>query len=165
MRCSCFFLPWFVLTLACDRATVGGTTAQTPRPTEACALPRTPIVASPTDRNVEGGPLAECSQAPLTGFFRDGRCSTGEADTGVHVVCAVVTEEFLQFTKAHGNDLSSARGGFAGLNAGNRWCLCAARWSEAERAGVAPPVVLKATHSAALQTASHEVLRKHAVTP
>ena len=116
-------------------------------------------------RNVLGGPLLPCSVAPLTGFFRDGCCNTGPGDIGLHVVCAEVSAEFLQFSKAAGNDLSTPRPeyGFAGLSPGDRWCLCAARWEEARRAGVAPPVLLEATHEAALQVCALDDLMAHAL--
>ena len=105
-----------------------------------------------TATNVDGAPLATCSTAPMTGVFRDGRCATGPGDVGVHVVCAELTDEFLRFTVARGNDLVTPARGFPGLRAGDRWCLCAARWAEAEAAGVAPPVVLEATEARALRT-------------
>ena len=127
-----------------------------------CALPGAPVTSRPSDRNVDGKPLALCSSAPMTGYFRDGRCSTGAEDTGVHVVCSAVTDAFLQFSKARGNDLVTPRGAFAGLKAGDRWCLCAARWKEAEAAGVAPPVVLEATHEAAKAIVSSDSLHAHA---
>jgi len=116
-------------------------------------------------RNVLGGALLPCSVAPLTGFFRDGCCNTGPGDVGLHVVCAEVTAEFLAFSRAAGNDLSTPRPefGFAGLSPGDRWCLCAARWEEARRAGVAPPVLLEATHEAALQVVRREDLAAHAI--
>lgn len=116
-------------------------------------------------RNVLGGPLADCSRRPLTGYFRDGSCRTGSDDRGVHVVCARVTEEFLRFSRDRGNDLITPRLdlGFAGLRPGDRWCLCAARWKEALAAGVAPPVVLEATHVAALEFVSLDELRAHAL--
>ena len=115
--------------------------------------------------NVLGEPLIACSTAPLTGFFRDGCCNTDEHDVGLHVVCAVMTDEFLAFTRAQGNDLSTARPeyGFPGLKAGDRWCLCATRWAEALAEGVAPKVVLGATHVKALTVVSLEELRAHAV--
>lgn len=116
-------------------------------------------------RNVLGGTLLPCSVAPLTGFFRDGCCNTGPGDAGLHVVCAEVTGEFLEFSKAAGNDLSTPRPeyGFAGLKPGDRWCLCAARWEEARRAGFAPPVLLEATHEAALQVVRADDLALHAI--
>lgn len=103
-------------------------------------------------RNVLGEPLATCSTAPLTGFFRDGCCNTAPEDRGSHTVCVVLTEEFLAFSKARGNDLSTPMPafGFPGLKAGDRWCLCAPRWQEAFAAGMAPRVVLNATHEGAL---------------
>jgi len=114
-------------------------------------------------QNVLGEPLAGCCSDPVTGFYRDGRCDTGPEDFGVHVVCAQGTEQFLSYTKAQGNDLSSPRPGFPGLKPGDRWCLCAARWQEALRDGVAPPVVLAATHAAALNTVSLDDLKQHAI--
>jgi len=118
----------------------------------------------PPERNVRGGPLASCSHQPLTGFFRDGCCRTGPDDTGVHTVCAVMTEDFLEFTVAAGNDLVTPRPawGFGGLVVGDRWCLCAARWLEAARAGRAPPVVLDATHEKTLAIVPLELLERHA---
>jgi hypothetical protein len=116
-------------------------------------------------RNVLGSTLLPCSVAPLTGFFRDGCCNTGPEDRGLHTVCAEVTAEFLAFSKARGNDLSTSRPeyGFAGLKPGDRWCLCAARWEEARRAGVAPPVLLEATHEATLALVDLDQLRAHAL--
>ena len=115
-------------------------------------------------RNVLGGPLEPCSYDPLTGFWRDGSCRTGGADLGVHAVCAVMTDEFLRFSADVGNDLSTPHPeyGFAGLVAGDRWCLCAARWQEAFDAGVAPPVVLEATSLAALEFSALADLEAHA---
>ncbi|PDV96714.1 DUF2237 family protein [Candidatus Chloroploca asiatica] len=116
-------------------------------------------------RNVLGGPLATCSTMPLTGFFRTGCCETGPDDVGMHVVCAQVTDEFLAFSRAEGNDLSTPRPefGFPGLQPGDRWCLCAARWQEALDAGKAPPVVLAATHEAALAIVRREDLLRYAL--
>ncbi|MQX36251.1 DUF2237 family protein [Roseospira navarrensis] len=104
-------------------------------------------------RNVLGGRLEPCSMRPLTGFFRDGCCNTGAADMGAHTVCAVMTLEFLEFSRRAGNDLLTPRPefGFPGLKQGDRWCLCATRWLEAFEAGLAPPVVLEATHERALE--------------
>ncbi|MEL6544051.1 MAG: DUF2237 domain-containing protein [Myxococcota bacterium] len=113
--------------------------------------------------NVLGSALASCSLDPLTGYFRSGRCETGPRDRGVHVVCAEVDTQFLDYTKARGNDLSTARGSFPGLTPGDRWCLCASRWEEARQAGVAPPVVLDATDEAALRLLSLETLQSAAV--
>jgi uncharacterized protein (DUF2237 family) len=119
---------------------------------------------STTPLNVLGTPLVPCSYDPLTGFFRDGCCNTGEHDAGTHVVCARVTQEFLQFSLERGNDLITPRPQwrFAGLKPGDRWCLCAARWREAMQAGVAPPVVLEATHAKALEFVSLADLQAHA---
>lgn len=116
-------------------------------------------------RNVLGGPLATCCTAPLTGFYRDGSCHTGPQDLGTHVVCAQVTTEFLEFSVARGNDLVTPvpQFHFPGLNPGDKWCLCALRWKEALDAGVAPPVVLAATHEKALEFVSLEDLKRHAV--
>jgi uncharacterized protein (DUF2237 family) len=118
-------------------------------------------------RNVLGGPLLPCSVAPLTGWFRDGCCNTDARDQGLHVVCCEMTEAFLAFSLRAGNDLSTPRPeyGFPGLQPGDRWCVCAARWEEARRAGVAPPVLLEATHEAALQVCRIEDLRAHALDP
>ena len=115
--------------------------------------------------NVLGGPLATCSTAPMTGFFRDGCCNTGPGDRGLHFVCAVMTEEFLVFTQAVGNDLSTPRPEyrFPGLKPGDRWCLCVSRWKEAFDAGCAPKVNLDATHVSALEFVDLDDLRAHAV--
>lgn len=106
----------------------------------------------PPARNVFGEPLVPCSFDPLTGFFRDGCCKTNAEDVGTHVVCAVMTEEFLEFSRSRGNDLSTPvpEWGFRGLKAGDQWCLCAIRWIEAYQAGAAPRVVLESTNFNAL---------------
>jgi hypothetical protein len=116
-------------------------------------------------QNVLGEPLQACSTDPMTGFYRDGCCHTGPEDLGVHVVCAEMTDEFLTFTKAQGNDLSTPRPSlnFPGLTPGDRWCLCAARWQEALEAGAAPPVVLAGTHENALQIVGLDALKAHAI--
>jgi uncharacterized protein (DUF2237 family) len=116
--------------------------------------------------NVLGGPLQSCSLEPLTGFYRNGCCDTGPGDLGSHTVCAIVTPEFLAFSKAQGNDLSTPRPefGFAGLKPGDRWCLCAPRWQEAFKAGKAPQVILAATHEGALLYCDLADLQKHANT-
>ena len=116
------------------------------------------------DRNVVGGDLLPCSNDPVTGFFRDGCCATGEEDVGSHTVCAEMTEEFLRFSKQAGNDLSTPRPewGFAGLGPGDRWCVCSSRWLEAYRAGSIAPVVLGATHERALEIVPIEVLTANA---
>ena len=121
--------------------------------------------ATPTARNVLGGPLAVCGTDPLTGFYRAGCCDTGPDDLGVHVVCAQVRAEFLAFSRSRGNDLSNPQPeyGFVGLKPGDRWCLCADRWQEALEAGMAPPVALAATHEAALEIVRREDLLRHAV--
>jgi hypothetical protein len=112
-------------------------------------------------RNVIGGELETCGTDPMTGFYRTGCCDTGGDDVGVHTVCAEVTEAFLAFSASVGNDLSTPRPelGFPGLKPGDRWCLCASRWEEARGAGVAPPVVLEATHARTLEWADLEALR------
>lgn len=104
-------------------------------------------------RNLLGGELEVCSTDPMTGFFRDGCCSTGSGDMGVHTVCAIMDEEFLAFSLAAGNDLTTPQPqfGFPGLRPGDRWCLCAPRWQEAYEAGMAPRVVLSATHELTLE--------------
>jgi len=113
--------------------------------------------------NVLGGELETCGTAPMTGFLRTGCCETDAADTGVHTVCARVTAEFLTFSARQGNDLSTPRPGFSGLRPGDRWCLCAGRWVAALAAGVAPPVVLAATHARTLEWVDLADLRRHAV--
>ena len=117
------------------------------------------------DRNVLGGRLQPCSTDPLTGFTRSGCCETGPQDTGSHTVCAVMNVEFLAFSRAQGNDLSTPRPDyqFPGLRPGDRWCLCAPRWQEAFLAGMAPRVVLEATHIAALAHCDLDDLQKFAV--
>jgi uncharacterized protein (DUF2237 family) len=119
------------------------------------------------DVNVVGGQLLPCSTDPLTGFYRNGCCSTGAEDLGSHTVCVVLTAEFLDFSKSVGNDLSTPRPdwGFAGLNAGDRWCLCASRWLEAYHAGCAPEVVLGATHVRSLDVVPIELLTSRATAP
>ena len=116
-------------------------------------------------KNVLGEPLEICCASPLTGYYRDGFCRTGGQDFGAHVVCAQMTAEFLEFTKLWGNDLSTPmpQFNFPGLQAGDRWCLCAQRWQEAMEAGVAPPVVLSATHARALEVVSLNELKQHAL--
>lgn len=112
-----------------------------------------------------GGPLGRCSDRPRTGFFRDGCCNTGPQDLGSHTVCVVLTDDFLAFSKARGNDLSTPQPeyGFPGLNAGDRWCLCAARWLEALHAGKAPRVVLNACNESSLEIVALEDLKRYAV--
>jgi uncharacterized protein len=119
------------------------------------------------DLNVVGGKLLPCSTEPLTGFYRNGCCSTGPEDIGSHTVCMVATEEFLDFSRLAGNDLSTPRPewGFPGVKPGERWCLCASRWLEAHDAGCAPEVVLGATHVRALELIPIELLTEHAATP
>jgi uncharacterized protein (DUF2237 family) len=118
-----------------------------------------------SELNVLGGALEECGTDPLTGFFRDGCCSTGPEDIGSHTVCAVVTTEFLAHQKSVGNDLSTPRPelSFPGLQAGDRWCVVAVRWLQAYHAGAAAPVVLASSHARALDTIPLSVLRSHAV--
>ena len=114
--------------------------------------------------NVLGGDLQCCCTDPVTGFYRDGYCRTGPGDVGLHTVCAVMTAEFLEFSAARGNDLSTPRPewGFPGLQPGDRWCLCVQRWVEAFEAGLAPQIVLEATHSSAIEFVSMEDLLEHA---
>jgi uncharacterized protein (DUF2237 family) len=116
-------------------------------------------------KNVLGGPLALCSDDPVTGFFRTGCCHTGPQDQGVHTVCVVMTADFLAFSKAGGNDLSTPRPefGFAGLKPGDRWCLCASRWKDAYAAGKAPKLLLAATHERTLTIVPLAALKAHAV--
>jgi len=114
-------------------------------------------------RNILGTELQSCCFEPKTGFYRDGFCKTGEEDYGTHVVCAIMTDEFLKYTKTKGNDLSTPRPEwqFPGLKAGDKWCLCILRWLEAEKAGKAPQVVLEATHEKALEYTDFELLLEY----
>ena len=114
--------------------------------------------------NVFGLPLQSCCKDPITGYFRDGYCKTKAEDLGTHVVCARVTKEFLEFSRSRGNDLITPipQWQFPGLKPGDQWCLCVTRWIEAEKAGVAPPVVLEATHEKALEFTNMETLLKYA---
>lgn len=114
--------------------------------------------------NVLGEKLADCSRDPMTGFYRDGCCNSSDEDFGSHTVCAIMTAEFLEFSRGRGNDLSTPRPefGFSGLKPGDQWCLCAPRWREAFQAGCAPRVVLEATHEAALSYVTLDQLRAHA---
>lgn len=115
--------------------------------------------------NVLGRPLAPCNMKPLTGYFRDGCCHTDPGDRGLHVICAEMTKDFLEFSATRGNDLRSAqsRFNFPGLKPGDRWCLCAARWLEARAAGLAPPVLLASTHLNALGVVTLQQLLEHAL--
>ena len=116
-------------------------------------------------RNVLGGPLGVCSSNPVTGFFRSGCCETSPQDLGSHTVCAVMTAEFLAFSKRAGNDLSTPQPqfGFPGLKPGDRWCLCAPRWQEALEAGAAPHIVLGSTEEGALSWCRLDDLKRHAI--
>lgn len=117
------------------------------------------------EKNVLGEPLEICSLKPMTGFTRDGTCESGEDDVGNHSVCVQVTREFLEFSRFRGNDLSTPLPdyNFPGLKPGDRWCLCAARWQEALEAGMAPRVVLRATHERALEAVAFADLKKYAL--
>ncbi|NNC35432.1 MAG: DUF2237 domain-containing protein [Croceitalea sp.] len=119
------------------------------------------------DKNVLGGPLQACCHNPKTGFYRDGSCKTGPEDVGTHVVCAIMTEEFLKYTRLKGNDLSTPIPAyqFPGLKPGDKWCLCASRWKQAAKEGMAPQVVLEATHQKALKFIDFELLLEHKFTP
>jgi uncharacterized protein (DUF2237 family) len=114
-------------------------------------------------QNILGSELEPCCTDPLTGFYRSGSCETGSDDLGLHLVCAVMTHEFLEFTRRRGNDLTTPHpaAGFPGLKPGDRWCLCVERWSEALEVGLAPPVVLAATHVSALEFVDLADLRRH----
>jgi uncharacterized protein len=116
-------------------------------------------------KNVVGSDLQTCCTSPMTGYYRDGSCNTGAGDMGAHIVCAQMTQEFLEFSKARGNDLSTPQPifEFPGLKPGDRWCLCASRWKEALDAGMAPPVVLKSTHALALEYVSLSELKAYAI--
>ena len=115
-------------------------------------------------RNVLGGPLKACSTDPVTGFFRNGCCDTCAEDEGCHTVCVEVTEGFLAYSQASGNDLSTPRPeyNFPGLQPGDRWCVCAARWLQAEEAGAGAPIALAATHERTLEVVPLAVLQRHA---
>jgi hypothetical protein len=115
-------------------------------------------------RNVYGDSLETCSDKPITGFFRDGCCNTSEQDAGSHTVCVKVTQDFLEFSRFRGNDLSTPRPeyGFEGLKPGDRWCLCAARWLEAHEAGMAPRVYLRSTHERALEIVPLATMKAYA---
>jgi uncharacterized protein (DUF2237 family) len=117
--------------------------------------------------NVLGGSLQCCCENPLTGFYRDGFCRTGPGDLGLHTVCAIMTSEFLEFSLSRGNDLVTPRPefGFKGLEPGDRWCLCVSRWKEALDAGIAPPVILEATHTSTVEFVSLEELMANAADP
>ena len=114
--------------------------------------------------NVLGQDLQCCCRQPLTGFYRDGYCRTGPGDTGLHTVCAIMTEEFLAFSARMGNDLSTPvpEYDFPGLNPGDKWCLCVRRWVEAQEAGVAPRIVLEATHSSVIEFVTLDDLHAYA---
>lgn len=118
-----------------------------------------------TSKNVLGTPLVPCSEDPRTGFFRDACCNTSDEDLGAHTVCAEMTDDFLTFSKLAGNDLSTPHPefGFPGLQAGDRWCLCASRWVEAMQAGHAPRVVLESTHARTLDFVPLAALQRHAI--
>ena len=118
----------------------------------------------PKPKNVLGGELKICCTSPMTGFYRDGLCQTGVDDVGRHLVCAELTDEFLEFSRSVGNDLITPHPefGFPGLKAGDKWCLCVLRWREALEAGVAPPIILDATHENSLQFVSIKDLRENA---
>jgi uncharacterized protein (DUF2237 family) len=120
-----------------------------------------------TQKNVLGQPLEQCGSDPVTGFYRDCFCNTGAADVGMHTVCCVVTQEFLEASARLGNDLitPAPQFGFPGLKPGDRWCVCAARWLQVQRAGAACPVVLEATHEATLEVVPFEILLQFAVIP
>lgn len=121
-------------------------------------------LGQPKARNVLGEPLESCSTEPLTGFFRDGCCNTNAQDRGVHTVCVILTDDFLSYSRSKGNDLSTPRPefNFPGLKEGDRWCLCAERWVQAMRDGVAPKVVLESTHERTLEHADLSHLMEHA---
>ena len=142
-------------------ASVAAGTRVAGAPLHTAALqPTGPAVDAP--KNALGGKLEPCSTAPMTGYFRDGFCNTIDHDHGRHVVCATATEAFLDFTRSRGNDLTTPHlPGFPGLVPGDKWCLCALRWREALEAGVAPPVHLSATHTAATRYVTLDHLVGH----
>lgn len=118
-----------------------------------------------TQKNVLGGDLESCCTSPMTGYYRDGHCRTDDSDQGSHTVCVRVTEEFLAFSKRTGNDLSTPHPefGFPGLKPGDKWCLCVSRWEDAFIAGVAPRIVLAATHERALDVVELDELKAYAL--
>lgn len=126
-----------------------------------------PARAEDAAKNVTGGALQSCSTAPMTGYGRDGYCNADPQDSGNHVVCARVTEKFLSYTQSRGNDLSTPRpeNAFPGLKPGDKWCLCAARWKEAEAAGAAPEIDPAATHEKALETIGADAIASHSAQP
>ncbi|TPN88677.1 DUF2237 family protein [Aquimarina algicola] len=113
--------------------------------------------------NVLGKPLQPCCYDPLTGYFRDGYCKTRKDDVGTHVICAIMTQEFLEYTKSMGNDLSTPvpYWNFPGLHAGDKWCLCVSRWLQAEKEGKAPPVILESCHQKSIEFVDIELLKKY----
>ena len=113
-------------------------------------------------KNVLGSALKSCSCNPMTGWYRDGRCQTDATDMGMHTVCAVMTEQFLSYSKAQGNDLSTPQMGFPGLKEGDKWCLCAPRWKEAYQDGMAPSIDLEATEESTLNIIAIEILKEFA---
>ena len=133
--------------------------------TDSCAQDESLDTTVPVEMSVRGKPVATCSTDPMTGFFRDGTCRTGPSDRGIHTVCAEVDDRFLDFTASRGNDLRtpSTRSRFPGLVAGDRWCLCAARWLEAHEHDMAPKVYLRATHQRALEIVPLESLKRFAL--
>ena len=116
-------------------------------------------------KNVEGNPLETCCKSPMTGFYRNGCCDTGAEDRGLHIVCATMTAEFLEYSKKRGNDLITPMPmyNFPGLKPGDKWCLCVSRWIEALEAGVAPPIILASTHAKTLEFLPLEVLQEHSL--
>lgn len=154
---------WLLLFLVCFSSL--SLDAQTQ---ENCLLDNEPKTSKMTkSKNVLGTVLKSCCFDPMTGFYRDGFCQTGPTDYGTHVVCARMTEAFLTYTKNKGNDLSTPLPmyNFPGLKPGDQWCLCVSRWREAMLAGVAPPVILQATHERALDVVTMEDLKKYAILP
>ncbi len=123
------------------------------------------IYMSETQKNVLGYDLQLCGKDPVTGFYRDGCCNTGPGDVGTHTICAIITEEFLEYSKSKGNDLTTPRHefGFPGLKAGDHWCLCAIRWEEARRAGRAPQVKLMSTNMKTLELVKLHDLKSHGI--
>ena len=116
-------------------------------------------------KNILGGPLVTCSENPLTGFFRNGKCDTRADDQGMHTICVLMTDDFLAFSREHGNDLSTPMPeyGFPGLTGGDYWCLCLSRWIQAYEAGMAPKVKLEATHASVLEFIELDRLQEYAV--
>ena len=162
MRHSKRFGLFNVILFACALAGVAEAQTECAQGVTGCAQQQSGRPVKPA-KNIHGGALKVCATQPMTGWFRDGSCRTNAQDRGRHVVCAVMTEAFLQFTRSRGNDLSTPKptARFPGLKPNDRWCLCALRWREAQESGFAPPVITAATHAKAANYVFKSVLVEH----